>query len=199
MNILETILKRNENHPDALHYFVHVYDQPSTALFALSNSIKYSRISSSSSYAQHMKSHIYLRLGLYDQTLITNLKSNQVGFNPGKQYHSIKFMHYIYLSIGRRSIALQLLQNLKPLFINNNFYKIQYGIMFNRHIIQTQNYSFRFNNPFDLIICSQCISLGDIYWLYQINSTLLLVKRFSTVKNDKYYDRIIIKYVNSIK
>ena len=185
---LNQILKTNPNHPGALHYFTHTYDQPDTALLALPNAIKYSRVAPSSPHAQHMSTHIYLRLGLYQEALIGNLESVLVGMNNQPQYHSIEFLHYIYLNMGRRSIALQLLENLKPLVINGSFYKMQYGLMYDRHIVETQDYHFAFDNPLDLLVCPDCQSTGDRYWLYQINSGLLLVKGFSTVKNNQQYN-----------
>ncbi|CAF0759694.1 unnamed protein product [Adineta steineri] len=194
IKILKIILKTNPNHPGALHYFTHVYDQPQTASCALSNTLKYSCIAQSSSHAQHMSSHIFLRLGFYRQALIANLESDEIGMNIQRQYHSIEFMHYIYLNMGRRTYALQFLENLKSLINNNTFYRMQYGIMYDRHIVETQNYNFAFDNPFDLIICSECTVLGDLLWLYQINSGLLLVKGFSTIKNDQQYNSTIVQY-----
>ncbi|CAF3160014.1 unnamed protein product [Rotaria sp. Silwood2] len=204
IDILKTILKNNPNHPGALHYFIHVYDEPNSALFALSNAIQYSRIAPSSPHAQHMPTHIYLRLGLYKETLIGNLESDEVGMNIGtnseREYHSIEFMHYAYLNMGRKSIALEILENIKTLFSNDTYYRMQYGIMYDRHIIETQDYNFTFNNPFDLIVCSECISMGDILWLNQINSGLLLVKGLSTVKNDKEYNLIIVQgYIQQLE
>ncbi|CAF3825788.1 unnamed protein product [Rotaria sp. Silwood1] len=197
IDILKTILKNNPNHPGALHYSIHVYDEPQSALFVLSNAIQYSRIAPSSPHAQHMPTHIYLRLGLYKETLIGNLESDEVGANLGansaREYHSLAFMHYTYLNMGRRSIALEILESIKILFSNGTYYQMQYGIMYDRHIIETQDYTFAFNNSFDLIVCSECISMGDILWLNQINSGLLLVKGFSTVKNDKEYKLTVVQ------
>ncbi|CAF0988589.1 unnamed protein product [Adineta ricciae] len=193
MNILSSVLKSNPDHPGALHYFTHVYDQPLTALSALSNAMKYSRIASSSPHAQHMVSHLHLRLGLFQSALLSNLESDETGGNLQRELHSVEFMHYIYLNMGKRTIALQLLENIKPFFVNGSFYRMQYGIMYDRHIVETQNYSFPFENPFDLINCSECKTLGDLLWLYQINSGLLLVKGFSTVKNDQYYNLTLVQ------
>ncbi|CAF4280058.1 unnamed protein product, partial [Rotaria sordida] len=168
--ILNMILETNPNHPGALHYFTHLYDQPQTALFALPNSIKYIQIVPNSPHAQHMVTHIHLRLGLYQQALLGNLESDEVDVDNHRQFHSIGFLHYIYLNMGRRSIALQFLENLKPLFSVDTFYKMQYGIMYDRHIVETQDYQFAFDNPFDLIVCSTRQSLGDLNWLYPLNS-----------------------------
>ncbi|CAF1210026.1 unnamed protein product [Didymodactylos carnosus] len=198
------ILKDNSNHPGALHYFIHVYDEPKMALFALSNAIKYSRIAPNSPHAQHMPTHIYLRLGLYTEALYGNLESDEAGMNVvmngEREYHSLEFMHYIYLNMGRRTIALEILESLKELFINDTFYQMQYGIMYDRHIIETQDYNFTFDNPFNLIVCSECVSTGDVVWLYQINSGLLLVKGFSTIKNNKEYNLTVVQeYIQQLE
>ncbi|CAF5013047.1 unnamed protein product, partial [Rotaria sp. Silwood1] len=170
IDILKMILKSNPNHSGALHYFIHVNDEPKSALYALPNAIKYSRIAS---------------------------KSDEIGINNGanseREYHSIEFMHYAYLNMRKKLIALEILESIKILFSNDTYYQMQYGIMYSRHIIETQDYNFTFNNPFDLIVCLKCISMGDLLWLNQINSGLLLVKGFSTVKNDKEYKFTIVQ------
>ena len=204
MDMIGTILKNNPNHPGALHYSIHVYDEPEHALFVLSNALKYSRVAPSAPHAHHMKTHIYLRLGLYKDALIGNLESDEIKMNTGmnseREYHSLEFAHYIYLNMGRRSIALEILESIKPLFNSNIFYRMQYGIIYDRHVIETQDYNFVFNNPFDIIVCSECITMGDVLWLNQINSGLLLVKGFSIVKNNKEYNLAIVQeYIQQLK
>ena len=204
MIILDKILKENPNHPGALHYFIHFYDEPKTASLALSNAIKYSRVASSSPHAQHMPTHIYLRLGLFKQVAIGNLQSDEAGLNieinHEREYHSIEYMHYAYLNIGRRSIARDILETIRKLVHDDIYLRLRYGIMSNRYIVETQDYNFIFDYPLDLIKCLVCTSLGDIYWMEQINAGLLLVKGFSTIKNNKKYNPIIVKeYIEQLK
>ena len=63
-----TICMRSiRSHPGILHYIIHSYDYPELAELGLNAARKYASIAPSSSHAQHMPSHIFTRLGLWDE------------------------------------------------------------------------------------------------------------------------------------
>jgi tetratricopeptide (TPR) repeat protein len=210
MKILNDVLKMNPNHPGALHYSIHVYDTPETALVALPYSLKLPRIAPQSPHARHMPTHIYLRLGLYKQALHGNYESDLAGVNSvalqgngdiltHRQFHTIEFVHYILLNMGRYTSALQYLESFRSIIDRDPFYKMQYGIMYDRHAVETKDYNFVFENPFDIIVCHECTTAGDVVWMYQINSGLLLAKGFATVKNSERYNKTLVQqYVQQI-
>ena len=73
--ILERLFKDQPNHPGIAHYIIHNYDNPVLAPKALEVARRYADIAPGSSHAQHMPSHIFTRLGLWDESIQSNTKS----------------------------------------------------------------------------------------------------------------------------
>ncbi|MDA7571069.1 hypothetical protein N8699_06800 [Flavobacteriaceae bacterium] len=73
--ILEKLFEKNPNHPGIAHYIIHNYDSPELAHLALNTARKYSVIAPASAHAQHMPSHIFTRLGLWDESIKSNIDS----------------------------------------------------------------------------------------------------------------------------
>ena len=74
-NILNALYKLEPNHPGIIHYIIHTYDYPGLAVLALPAARKYALVAPSSAHALHMPSHIFTRLGLWDEDINSNLKS----------------------------------------------------------------------------------------------------------------------------
>ena len=68
-NILESLMPDKPDHPGILHYIIHTYDYPELASLALPTARKYASVAPSSAHAQHMPSHIFTRLGLWDESI----------------------------------------------------------------------------------------------------------------------------------
>jgi hypothetical protein len=73
--ILTGLYPGEPNHPGIVHYIIHSYDYPELAALALPAARKYASIAPSSAHAQHMPSHIFTRLGLWDECIQSNLLS----------------------------------------------------------------------------------------------------------------------------
>ena len=73
--ILERLFTDQPNHPGVAHYIIHSYDYPELAKMGLSAARSYAEIAPSSSHAQHMPSHIFTRLGLWEESISTNINS----------------------------------------------------------------------------------------------------------------------------
>jgi hypothetical protein len=71
--ILNEIFQKEPLHPGIAHYIIHNYDYPGLAEMALPAAKKYASIAPASSHAQHMPSHIFTRLGLWDECIQSNL------------------------------------------------------------------------------------------------------------------------------
>jgi hypothetical protein len=113
--ILNPLYVRFPDHPGLAHYIIHANDSPRLALLGLDAARKYADIAPDAPHAQHMPSHIFIRLGLWDETIA----SNQRSFDAGAQYardqgltglwyhefHAIDYMVYGYLQEGRDSAA----------------------------------------------------------------------------------------------
>jgi len=113
--ILESIFPDNPNHPGIAHYIIHAYDNPVLASKALSTARNYAKIAPASAHAQHMPSHIFTRLGLWDESISSNLNSTesavcyaeQAGFDAhwDEELHSLDYLVYAYLQKGDNSKA----------------------------------------------------------------------------------------------
>ena len=112
--ILNPLFARFPDHPGLAHYIIHANDSPQLAGLGLEAARRYAQIAPSAPHAQHMPSHIFVRLGLWDETIATNQRSfaagldyaraHQTGVAP-EQFHALDYMVYAYLQQGRDSIA----------------------------------------------------------------------------------------------
>ena len=108
--ILEALLPDHPNHPGIAHYIIHNYDNPALAEKALSTARTYAKIAPASAHAQHMPSHIFTRLGLWDESIRSNLNSTsaalcyaeQANFNAhwDEELHGMDYLAYAYLQQG---------------------------------------------------------------------------------------------------
>jgi tetratricopeptide (TPR) repeat protein len=113
--ILEPLYARYPDHPGLAHYVIHAADSPALARLGISAARRYARIAPVSPHAQHMPSHIFVRLGLWDETIASNLKSYQAGIAYAKtaglpgatphELHALDYAVYGYLQEGRDSAA----------------------------------------------------------------------------------------------
>jgi tetratricopeptide (TPR) repeat protein len=111
--ILERIFVEQPEHPGVAHYIIHAYDYPPLADRALEAARRYAKIAPDSPHALHMPSHIFIRLGLWQESIDSNLASaaSAVKNNaPGNELHAKDYMIYAYLQGGRDSEAKNALQ-----------------------------------------------------------------------------------------
>src|SRR4029450_754172 len=71
--ILEPIFKRQPQHPGVAHYLIHLYDYPPIAEKGLDAAMRYSKIAPAAPHAQHMPSHIFTRVGYWDESISSNI------------------------------------------------------------------------------------------------------------------------------
>ena len=98
--ILETIFVEQPEHPGVAHYIIHAYDYPPLADRALEAARRYAKIAPDSPHALHMPSHIFTRLGLWQESIDSNLASvaSAVKNNaPGNELHAKDYLIYAYL------------------------------------------------------------------------------------------------------
>jgi tetratricopeptide (TPR) repeat protein len=105
--ILNRVLPKEPNHPGIVHYLIHSYDVPKLAYLALPAARSYAKIAPSSAHALHMPSHIFTRLGLWQESIQSNIASAAIArekvarTNPGwasqDQLHALDYLIYAYL------------------------------------------------------------------------------------------------------
>jgi hypothetical protein len=98
--ILEKIFVEQPQHPGVAHYIIHAYDYPPLADRALDAARRYAKIAPDSPHALHMPSHIFTRLGLWQESIDSNLASAasaQKNNAPGNELHAKDYLIYAYL------------------------------------------------------------------------------------------------------
>jgi tetratricopeptide (TPR) repeat protein len=123
--LLNNIFSRLPNHPGVAHYLIHTYDYPELATLALPAARKYATIAGASAHALHMPSHIFTRLGLWDESVSSNINSMEAAkcyaqneALPGhwdEELHGLDYLVYAYLQQGRDDKALEQVQYLQSI------------------------------------------------------------------------------------
>ena len=109
----EAVLEVDKRHPGALHYLIHAYDDPVHAPLGLRAARLYAQVAPAASHAQHMTSHIFFALGLWDDAIAANVASVRVAQTQGEHaYHSLLWLEYAYLQKGQRAAAESLVRSI---------------------------------------------------------------------------------------
>lgn len=132
--ILEKLFKKYPNHPGIAHYIIHNYDSPELAHMALETARKYAVIAPASAHAQHMPSHIFTRLGLWKESIKSNIDSAQSAVcyaesvNPNANWvseiHALDYLVYAYLQLGdnqKAKLELTKMSEIKEVFPSDHF------------------------------------------------------------------------------
>ncbi|MFL6603495.1 MAG: hypothetical protein ACJ8R9_19515 [Steroidobacteraceae bacterium] len=107
----EAVYDVDKRHPGALHYLIHAYDDPVHAPLGLRAARLYSQVAPAASHAQHMTSHIFFALGLWDEAIVANEASVRVARSQGERaYHSLLWLEYAYLQKDQRRAAESLVR-----------------------------------------------------------------------------------------
>src|SRR5579862_7308296 len=133
--VLETLFKEEPNHPGVAHYLIHSYDKPQLAELGLPAARSYARIAPAAPHALHMPSHIFARLGLWQDDIDSNLASiaatrktaaMHMG-GEGHQFHAMDFLVYAYLQSGREADAQRVIEEVKAMpTMKSNMYGMDF-------------------------------------------------------------------------
>lgn len=107
--LLEPAFEKWPNHPGVAHYLIHSYDVPALVERALGAARKYAAIAPAAPHALHMPSHTFTRLGFWQDSIETNLRSEQAALSagsPGEALHALDYMTYAFLQTAQDSGAL---------------------------------------------------------------------------------------------
>ena len=120
--VSKKILEANPNHPGALHYLIHSYDDPAHAKLALDAADAYAKVAPDASHALHMPSHIYVALGMWDKVISSNVNSYQASLNrmerkklgnDARGYHAYHWLEYGYLQSNELDKAKEMVMELE--------------------------------------------------------------------------------------
>jgi tetratricopeptide (TPR) repeat protein len=118
--ILNKLMAAQPEHPGAVHYLIHAADTAELAPQGLEAARRYARIAPDSSHALHMPAHIFVRLGLWQESVDSNLAAaaaaaeatkNHMG-EPQYQFHAMDFLDFSYLQLGEEAKAHQVVEDL---------------------------------------------------------------------------------------
>jgi tetratricopeptide (TPR) repeat protein len=113
--IAEKVFAAEPNHPGAAHYVIHSYDYPALAERALPAARSYAKIAPDAPHALHMPSHIFTRLGLWQESIESNTASaaaaGKVGM-VGEGLHASDYLEYAYLQTGQDEQAKRVLDHM---------------------------------------------------------------------------------------
>jgi len=123
--ILEPILAKQPHHPGIAHYLIHCYDNPVLAEKGLSAARMYAKIAPASAHANHMPSHIFTRVGSWEESISSNLQSAELatkdeaasanGEARDQRLHAMDYLEYAYLQSGRLAQAKAVLDDMNSL------------------------------------------------------------------------------------
>ncbi|HVQ30577.1 MAG TPA: tetratricopeptide repeat protein, partial [Vicinamibacteria bacterium] len=121
--ILQKVLAQHPDHPGALHYLIHDYDDPDHARLALPAARAYAKVAPESSHALHMPAHVFFQLGMWDEAAASDeasfrasqawVKRKALGIGM-LDYHSLSWLLYESLQQGRFQRARETLDTIGP-------------------------------------------------------------------------------------
>jgi hypothetical protein len=115
VGILEPLFAKQPDHPGLAHYLIHSYDVPALAPRALNAATRYAKIAPSAPHALHMPSHTFTRVGLWQQSIETNIASAREARAQkvtGEELHATDYQVYAYLQTAQDTEARRLLDAL---------------------------------------------------------------------------------------
>ena len=116
--MLEKLWKSNPNHPGVVHYLIHCYDYPALAQRGLAAARSYDSIAPWVPHALHMPSHIFTRLGMWDESIAANRSSADASrayaamrhrdATEAEELHALDYMAYSYLQEAQDTKAKEI-------------------------------------------------------------------------------------------
>jgi tetratricopeptide (TPR) repeat protein len=118
--LLEPLYERHPDHPGLAHYLIHTYDSPRLAHLGVDAARKYSEIAPSVPHAQHMPSHVFTRLGMWEESIEANRASaasarayeeaQGLAMATMDRVHAWDYLVYAYLQRGQDVEARRILE-----------------------------------------------------------------------------------------
>src|SRR6266446_628167 len=119
ISVLQPLLQQHPDHPGVAHYMIHATDRPEFAAQGLDAARRYAAIAPDSAHALHIPSHIFVRLGLWQDSITSNIAANASGAHAAEmhtaeshyQTHAMDFLSYSYLQSGQEAKAREVIEH----------------------------------------------------------------------------------------
>jgi len=129
--LLEPLFQKYPQHPGIPHYLIHAYDNVEMASRGVEASRVYAQIAPSAPHALHMPSHIYTRLGMWEESIASNTAARKAAHEQddvGEELHAMDYLIYANLQLGRHQEAAQVLEDLrKTTDLSPKYFKVVYA------------------------------------------------------------------------
>ena len=120
--ILEKIWVRQPDHPGIAHYLIHLYDTPALAERGLTAARLYAKVAPDAPHALHMPSHIFTRVGSWQESIDSNIASVRAAKEDSEaadQLHAQDYEVYAYLQLGEDSKAKAVIDDMMAVPVTN--------------------------------------------------------------------------------
>jgi len=147
--IVEEVFRDHPAHPGAAHYLIHSYDDPVHAPLGLRAARAYSQIAPEAAHAQHMTSHIFLALGMWDDVIRANQVADRVvdearaarGLGASSCGHYNEWLLYGYLQRERADEALALLADCHAQVEEEGQGAFSFSMMRSMYLVDTEDFA----------------------------------------------------------
>ncbi len=133
--LLERLRVKAPEHPGLFHYAIHAYDNPKFASRAMEVAREYHKLAPNVPHAQHMPSHIFVRMGMWSNTIEWNTRSaaaaeeqSEGGVLSLHYIHAMDYLMYAYLQRGQDKMALNTLETINRVEKYQDSFASAYGI-----------------------------------------------------------------------
>ncbi len=146
-DLLEPLYRAYPRHPGIAHYLIHACDNADMAQRGLPEAKAYAHIAPSAPHALHMPSHIFTRLGLWDDSIVSNAAARDAAHRTGdigEELHAMDYLVYAYLQSGRDDDAAEVIHQLKTMpELDRRDFKVGYAatVMPVRYLVEKQQWA----------------------------------------------------------
>lgn len=133
--LADRVFRAHPDHPGAAHYLIHAYDDPELAPRGLQAARAYASIAPDAEHALHMPSHIFLQVGLWDDTAASNERAwaasrawvaRRGASGADHDFHSLQWLQYAYLQQGRYAMAAALVDSARTVLAGEDLAESAY-------------------------------------------------------------------------
>ncbi len=172
------VFENHPRHPGAAHYVIHSFDDPIHAPLGLKAARTYADIAPDAPHALHMPSHIFMALGMWDESTSTNERSMMAALEKGKNgLHAAHWLAYSYLQQGRYQKTGVLIKEVEERAGRspNARYRAHLAYMRSAYVIETQRW--------DGVLFEDAVAQDDFG--LRASASILFTKGMSALKMEK--------------